>query len=636
MVWLRRVGLGLLVGAVFHSVAHAQARDTTRTKRDTTRGRGDTLTMGRDTSAKRDTTRDVRVPLPPRADSMLRRDSVLRRDSARAAVPQPVRDTVKAPLAAAEAPVLADPNGSFVWDRRDVFSTGALTVQDLLDRLPGVTGLRSGWIAQPMVSAFLGDPGRVRVFLDGLELEELDPRMNRLWDLTQIPLWALDDIRVERGASEIRIHLRSWRVERTTPYTRTDIYTGDQSTNLYRGLFGRRYQHGELLQLAAQQHGTSPGGLTESSDQLAVLARAGIAKRGWSADAFLLRGDRNRGRTFALALSDTIPATESTRSEAYVRFGWGNTDNGLWVQGIANASKYVYGGQKGALADTTQSDTSRFRSQYVFASGYSRGPFRASFTQRYLAGMQKRIATPAARLGLDSRFLTLSFFGEGRGVDSTRRFDVSAVVRPVSFFFVAGAAGTEQQQSAPVLLPAPTFVRGEAGLRLRDMWLSGGVLRRDAVLLDAPTIFRPATEAIAEPAAQGAFATIRGRIWKALYADAQAIQWSDTGSFYRPKYQTRSELYISTSLLERFPSGNFHVLASAVHEYRSSSLWPDSTGVVRLTGYRTISTLLQVRILTAEVFWNFRNVLGERYVQIPGYRLPRLTNVYGVRWEFWN
>lgn len=55
-----------------------------------------------------------------------------------------------------------------------------------------------------------------------------------------------------------------------------------------------------------------------------------------------------------------------------------------------------------------------------------------------------------------------------------------------------------------------------------------------------------------------------------------------------------------------------------------------------MKGYRTVSTLIQVRILTAEVFWNFRNLLGERYQQIPGYPLPRLTNIYGVRWEFWN
>lgn len=614
-----------------HAPAHGQQRDTARTKRDTLRGARDTLPLARDTAAKRDTTREVRVPVPPREDSLILRDSLKRVDSV--AVSAAAKDSIKAPLATAEAPVLADPSGSYVWDRRDVFSTGALTVQDLLDRTPGVTGFRSGWIADPMFTSFLGDPGRVRVFLDGLELEELDPRMRRIWDLTQIPLWALDDIRVERGASEIRVHLRSWRVDRTTPYTRTDVYTGDQSTNLYRGLFGRRYQHGEVLQFGGQQFGTDPGRLQESSDQLGVLARIGWARDAWSADAFFLRGDRHRGRTFTLTLSDTVPATESTRSEAYLRLGWGSPDEGPWIQTVANASKYGYGGeQRSTGATTLQADTNRSRSQYLVAGGYTMGRVRASVTQRYLVGGSRRIATPAARLGIASRLLTVSGFAEGRGIDSTRRLEASAVVRPLDFIFLAGAIGTER----PRFASTTHFVRAEAGMRVRDLWLTGGMIRRDSATLDAPVIFRSATPAVSEPPVEGLFATLRGRIWKAIYAEAQGIQWSDTGSFYRPKYQTRSEVYVSTSLLDRFPSGNFHFLASAVHEYRSSSLWPAATGPIRLTGYRTISTLIQVRILTAEVFWNLRNVLDERYTQIPGYRLPRLTNIYGVRWEFWN
>jgi hypothetical protein len=166
--------------------------------------------------------------------------------------------------------------------------------------------------------------------------------------------------------------------------------------------------------------------------------------------------------------------------------------------------------------------------------------------------------------------------------------------------------------------------------------MSGGLLRRDPLPLRAPTIFLSTSADTSDSALDGIFAVVRGRVYKSLYLDAQGIQWSDTGSFYRPRYQTRGEVYVSTSLLERFPSGNFHFLGSVAHEYRSSSLWPDSTGITRLKGYRTISTLLQVRILSAEVFWNFRNFLGERYSHVPGFLLPRLTNIYGVRWEFWN
>src|SRR4029077_16815687 len=48
---LRRVGLGLVAGAVFASVAQAQVRDTARTKRDTLRGKGDTVAVKKDSAA---------------------------------------------------------------------------------------------------------------------------------------------------------------------------------------------------------------------------------------------------------------------------------------------------------------------------------------------------------------------------------------------------------------------------------------------------------------------------------------------------------------------------------------------------------------------------------------------------------
>ena len=53
-------------------------------------------------------------------------------------------------------------------------------------------------------------------------------------------------------------------------------------------------------------------------------------------------------------------------------------------------------------------------------------------------------------------------------------------------------------------------------------------------------------------------------------------------------------------------------------------------------GYRTTSSLLEIRILSAVVSWQFRNFLGERYTQVPDFAAPRETSIYGVRWEFWN
>ena len=130
---------------------------------------------------------------------------------------------------------------------------------------------------------------------------------------------------------------------------------------------------------------------------------------------------------------------------------------------------------------------------------------------------------------------------------------------------------------------------------------------------------------------------VRGRLFKSLYADAWGIAWDDTAGFYRPRYQSRAELYIQSSLLDHFPKGNFGVLASLAHEYRSKVSFPlpgDSS--ISTDHVRTLAFKLEIRIQTAVVSYQFRNVLQERYELVPGFNMPRQTQFYGVRWDFWN
>jgi len=130
---------------------------------------------------------------------------------------------------------------------------------------------------------------------------------------------------------------------------------------------------------------------------------------------------------------------------------------------------------------------------------------------------------------------------------------------------------------------------------------------------------------------------VRGRLFRALYAEAWGIAWSDSGGYYRPRYQSRAELYIQTNLLDRFPRGNFGLLTSLAHEYRSSVRFPLPGDSSVSTGHiRTLAFRLEIRIQTAVVSYQFRNVLQERYVLVPGFQMPRQTQFYGVRWDFWN
>ena len=93
------------------------------------------------------------------------------------------KDTLKAPLAHAELPPVLGVGDQFSWNREEMFATGAITLMQLLEFVPGITTFTTGNIASPQFAAYAGNPGRVRVFLDGMEIDNLDPRAGGALDL---------------------------------------------------------------------------------------------------------------------------------------------------------------------------------------------------------------------------------------------------------------------------------------------------------------------------------------------------------------------------------------------------------------------------------------------------------------------
>jgi hypothetical protein len=173
----------------------------------------------------------------------------------------------------------------------------------------------------------------------------------------------------------------------------------------------------------------------------------------------------------------------------------------------------------------------------------------------------------------------------------------------------------------------------------------GGVLQRDSVRVTPPALFDTLFIPVHEPKATALTAAIRGQLWRFIQTDVSALRWNDTTGFYRPRYQTRSEIFVRTNLHDRFPTNDFGLMFSVIHEYRSGTRYPlakDTLSfiprdtLITVPGYRTIGLLLEIRILSATISWQFRNMLGERYTQVPFFLMPRQTNFYGVRWEFFN
>lgn len=603
-----------------------------------------------DTGARRPATGSAAVPARP--DSIRVDSSRALRDStrARSAVPMPRNvpavntDTLRAPFAHAETPVLTEYDSTFVFTRAQIYGSGALTLLDLVERVPGLTGFRAGWLLSPMTVAYMGDPGRLRVFYDGLELEPLDARLGRSLDLSSIPLASVEDVRIERGASEVRVYMRSWRVRSRAPYTRADIATGDENTNAYRGYYGKRFTGGAGLQLAAQQASTNRGRFGGDGTGLDLMARYGYAAGPVSFDGFVERSRHTRSLIDRVGFGAGLPALDATRTTAYIRAAYGDPDRGAWAQALAGSLGFRESSARIAPVDTA--DTISSRAQYVAAAGFTRGALRLSGTSRirvfdgiahgsYVgsAGFASGPLAAEVRLERDAR---------------AREQKAEALVRlmPLPFVSLSGAyargSETSADSGATETTGAPDYqsVRGEAAIRLRDVWIGGGVMARDTARLLSFPVF---DSSYASPGAirgvgrrTGSFATVRGRLYHDVYARAFGVAWTGDES-YLPKYQSRSELYLDTNFGGRFRASGFSLLVSGMHEYRSGVLFPRADGSADFEqASRQVTTLVEIRVLQAQLFWRFTNAFQDPIQQVPGYYLPRGVSVYGVRWEFIN
>jgi hypothetical protein len=606
------------------------------------------------------------VPARPdsaRADTTKRapRDTA-RVDSTRAAAPdtariapkdsekvvvKPPRDTIKTPIVTPYVPVSTEigANG-WHWDRDAIYASGALTLAELLKTVPGVTLMQTGFILAPQVAAYYGDPGRMRIFLDGVELDVLNPRNGGITDLALVPLFALEDVQVERAAGELRVHLRTWRVDRTTANTRTDVATGTENLNLYRGFFGKRLDNGMIFQLAGQQQSViSTGGM--DGDALGGMARFGWARGNWSVDAtWLHQGiDRNAGDRFINTTPQlaTIPPYNGNEALAYLRIGWRDPNsNGPWAQLIAatqseaktdTTASITSGFTSSGAADST--DTTTSRAQYILSAGFTKWGIRLSTVNRLRSIEGKSYFSPGARAEFDSKLLTVSAYGE-RAVDSTTHADLLGRITPFSWLNFGGAisrdAPNNPANGAPFIA-----TRFEAGIEWHDRWLTGGLVTRSASIVAPPIEIDTTLRPVSVAAANGYIVSFRGPLLLGVNADFDAVNWSVTGP-YRPQTQARARLWFESSFLHRFPRNNFHLFASGTFDYFSTLYVPEGTNPLGQTtaGAGIISTLLEIRISTAVIFWQYRNPVGAIYYTYPGYVMPRLVNIYGMRWQFFN
>ncbi|HEV7837833.1 MAG TPA: Plug domain-containing protein [Gemmatimonadaceae bacterium] len=551
-------------------------------------------------------------------------------------------DTIKAPFGRFADPVLYEIGPQYDWNREQMFATGALNLAELLDRIPQVTTFRSGWLATPHTAAFNSDFRGVRVFYDGIEIDNLDNFTGGVLDLTTVPIWTLEHVSIERSASELRIFLRTWRVNNTTPYTRADIATGNEETNLYRGFYGKRFDNGGVLQLAGQQYGVRSSRFAGSGDQLSLLARVGVAKKRWSFDGYVTRSHATRDiqRPISGSARPPVLALDATHTDAYLRLAVGAVEGGgPWAQLVA--ASLGFKGTTGAdsrTAATAQPDTTerrRSESQFNLSTGYTKGALRFEFRDRLRMLEGSTYNGVSGRVDLVSPIGAVSGFAEHDGFRKQTIADVGLRAQPLPFFAISGSLATSRPTGGGGLA-ATTSARAEAAVKLLGPWVGGGFITSDKTAGLAPLAYD--TLLLPTPAGRTSaiIGSIRGPLWKGIGIDGWVTRWKDAQRAYLPQFQSRAELNYANNFLGRFPRGDFEMRAAAAYEYRGHVAFPLAAGDVQAGTAKTLSGLLEIRILRAVVSYQQRNIMGYQYEIIPGYEMPRVLAIYGVRWEFWN
>ncbi|HEV2018584.1 MAG TPA: Plug domain-containing protein [Gemmatimonadaceae bacterium] len=578
------------------------------------------------------------MPIPAKAKPDSSPDSArVKSDSAKVKI-----DSIKAPIGRFADPLTYEIGPQYELNRAQLFATGALTLVDLLDRIPGITTFRSGWLSTPQTATFTGDFRRIRIFYDGIEIDNLDNSSGGILDLSTIQIWTLEHLSIERSASELRLYMRSWRVDNTDPYTRVDVATGNEDTNLYRGFYGKRYDNGGVLQLGGQQFGVASPRFSGSGDALSLLGRVGIARKGWSIDGFANRLHATRDIERAAQGRPPVLSLNETTTNAYLRAAVGAASGGPWAQ-ITVASLAFKGttGPDRNVSATSQPDTLERRvleNQYNLSGGYTAGIARLEINDRVRARAGSSTNSISGRLDFATRLGVLSGFAEHDGFRQATNADVGARLQPLPFLALSGSVARSTPNGnggTTSTLASTTTFRGEAGLRILGPWISAGMITTDKTQGLAPLVYD--TLLLSTPAGRVTARTvsIRGPLGRGFGIDSWVASW-DQSRAYHPKYQSRSEINFTNNFLRRFPRGDFEVHAAGVYEYRGSTIFPLAAGDVLTPTAKTLSALLEIRILRAVISYQQRNILGYQYSVVPGFDMPRVLAIYGVRWDFWN
>jgi hypothetical protein len=605
-------------------------------------------TVPRDTAAG-----VVTVPIPAEQvePDTLPADSLQKADSA-VAVPVFPRFPDRKPIGWAY--------GRWEWDRDALLRFHGLSLLELVERVPGLVVTRTGDFGVPAgVSAFGMGGARVRVFMDGYEI---DPLGLTSPDIQQIGLVGLETVRVERAPGEIRIELIPMRLPDARPYSLIEAGTGNYDNKLLRALLLRQWGTKSIISAHYDLLSTRGVGFTNPFS-------FGSANIAWSYALNANTGVQlEYGRDRVDRTAEEYPV--SAKIGTLLLRGRSTLRPGLTVDGVlGRATRTPDEGD--SLTVELRSYQAAGRASYQFERG------TAEAFVRTRSGSLTSVPNPGLEIGTRGSLSLLPLLGASFDVRSgsaggagglqwSGTVRAGGVVGAAAFATLSGgrrALGLVHDSTHYDLPPVnyielvpevgdtitePVFATTSTGigmLRVGAEWVRGDALVGLAALAEAGGRVVPfglgfdrGVEAMDVDAARG----IEARASLPVPGTQGSVRlqgwfnyWADRGGRpYLPTEQGRATLELN----REFYDGQLEPTLRLDLTQRGSTRVPLADGeLVETDPYAFLDLFLQIRILDLRAYLLWPNLFNYRTAfDIPEHRLPTTRLIYGVRWFFRN
>lgn len=561
-----------------------------------------------------------------------------------------------------------------VFDRDSILWHNAETVSDVLTKIPGVFLLRGGWAGRPELPAYQARGSTsVEYLLDGVPYRPIG-QDSLMVDPTLLPLSFLQRIEVEKLPGHLRVLLFTHRHDRSVPYSRIGIASGDLQIARYQGQLSKSSATGisfsaafDHLSVPAQpgvdgDYSNTQGWLRlgyvpsarfgaevqyflNSPERQVVLAETGTkdtlsqARHGSRNDiqgrVFLARRADGLGPRLDLLVSHTGWVDEIQQDST------ARVINGIEVDGVLVSADTVY--------DLTGHRRGFTQAGAILGYRLPAASLDASvFYQSTWTPLEAR-----ARGGVSpSRWLTASLEGVYQRHDGGRTSQWLAGRAGVLLPYGLSASGMWRRGSE-VALPA---IVADSAQDIDDRALTAG-LRWGFGEIEASYSwnagYRPASYAqypqLASigPSGRTEWVTVNARVAPRQWLVFDG--WYSTPQGRRPEGQppTHSMLNatIQSKFLPTFRSGIFNVkLQFTVENWGTGVLARDTADApITLRGATQMRYYIGLQIGAFQAYYNRYNVAGARRPYVPdttpgraGLGPPRFASTFGVRWEFSN